>query len=132
MYAASAPVRVGAQVERSVQSKGWAAEREARRTGRSRAASLSATRRPVLPVAPITRNVMSQVSQQGVRLSMVEKRNSMCDRLIHGSACGSAGRASGPWRFSAPFGAGAALVAADPGRGSADGGGAGARQRLGG
>jgi hypothetical protein len=54
MYADSMSRTTGAHVERSSQSKGVAADRTPSRVGTPRALSRSTTRRPVLPVPPIT------------------------------------------------------------------------------
>src|ERR671910_587819 len=55
MYAAPAPSRASAHVERSSQSNAGVPEREPIRTGTPRAVRRSATRRPVLPVPPVIR-----------------------------------------------------------------------------
>src|SRR5215218_7142940 len=59
MYADSTPSNAGAHVSGFSQSNGGAPDREPIRTGTPRATSRSATRRPVLPVPPITNVVAS-------------------------------------------------------------------------
>jgi hypothetical protein len=55
MSAADTPESAGPHVEVSFQSKAVLLERDAARTERPAVASRSTTRRPVFPVAPMTR-----------------------------------------------------------------------------
>ncbi|WP_308207625.1 hypothetical protein [Actinomadura madurae] len=61
-YAAVTPSSAGSQVSWSAQSKGTPPDRDPTRTGQSRAVSRWTTRRPVLPVPPVTRVMWSVIS----------------------------------------------------------------------
>ena len=58
-YIPVTPRSAGSQVLRSVQSKDGVPERDAARTATPRSSSSRTTRRPVLPVAPVTRIISS-------------------------------------------------------------------------
>jgi hypothetical protein len=72
MYMAAIPSTAIGQVAGFSQSNGGVPPRAPRRTGTPRASSRSATRRPVLPVAPRTSVVSDMVSSDGRRLQYVQ------------------------------------------------------------
>ena len=78
-YAASTSASAGAQEDGSSQSKRTSLDREAALTGMPEARRRSATRRPVLPVAPITRVV--GVDGDGVLFCMSSSVRRGCQTL---------------------------------------------------